>query len=699
MSEDPADRFYYHFGQRPFTVSHSAFIPDGRGHDERDYDQQVAAVFKVQVPVYRKPGGKESPHLQLARHFYEQCFKAPRLSVGIDGAPVDVDEFIAKVLVEQPPAERNSFFYLLGDVGVGKSAYIYWLITTRIREYVQKGTMWFLNIDLEDYRRDWPSWNDQPTDSATWPVNWNTVARRLLQRFESLAERHPDVFAPCEKELDALRGLPNVTPAQVCAYVTNLRQTTSRHLVLVLDNLDFLCHTRDQALFADSSKAPDKPILVGIHDFLSGFLPAGPFGHLGANVLVVTRQDSYEILREVSRVSHATPKLTEENRAYSMRRPEASVVLEARCDLLRFAAQVLPMPEGTRKKYKALPEQLMADLSAGQPKLIEHLTNIKNSSYREVVEFFARYGWMTEPRLIASYRLGLMAAILGHHCRFSEAKCHFPNIYLTRPRPDGNSRTGTNNPTTPARPHSYWVKRLILEMLRETDVLGPEQILGVFCSGSRAYPEPMVRDCLGDLSDGLGAACIRVWRTSHPNHHPETLAIERVALTERARHCLDSVFDRFYYLQLVVEDADLPIPVSALGSFRYDRMDRIPLNYAYVTQPVEAEYARLGAEMIRVKTEQVLLFVEILAQSLELERDLFADAFEALSRRSVGLPDMTQLRASIDSELQVVTNFFHGALDLPAVVGVVERQRQPIWQDLVRAYPELTGRALLNTPR
>ena len=122
---------------RSETPSHRSEIPDRRRRDERQYYDLVSSVFEQQRAAYHPPSTSDDKRTQLARKFYAELYKEPELLFGGPrGATADTTEFIDEVVLAPGEVGRNNMAFLLGNIGVGKTAYLNWLISTRFKNLV-----------------------------------------------------------------------------------------------------------------------------------------------------------------------------------------------------------------------------------------------------------------------------------------------------------------------------------------------------------------------------------------------------------------------------------------------------------------------------------------------------------------------------------------------------------------------------------
>ncbi|MGB7060750.1 MAG: hypothetical protein WBF13_00170, partial [Candidatus Zixiibacteriota bacterium] len=257
----------------------------------------------------------------------------------------------------------------------------------------------------------------------------------------------------------------------------------------------------------------------------------------------------------------------------------------------------------------------------------------------------------------------------------------FPNVYLVNKRPstvlEGDQPSGIIR--------GYWLKRLILELIANGNFNDVRDIVDLFHAEGKGYEQGSILVNLGSLTDSLTCNCVVAERRLHPNRSMQTLVIHSLGLNRRGKHCLEHIVDRFYYLQLIVEDPSLPIPSVLADEFDYELLDSRNVDYTYLVKE-QSEYALKKVEMINRKAQQVLLFLDILESSLECERDAYQSVFDALEARYVEIPNVSRIKDRILEELRILNNSIGGRLDIDAARTLVSSKRDITLQHLKLAY-------------
>ena len=414
----------------------------------------------------------------------------------------------------------------------------------------------------------------------------------------------------------------------------------------------------------------------------------GELGRLGANVLFSLRTDSYAILKESRQLFRAEASFEYNQHAYSIDAPDWSEVVRQRGHLLSFALSQV-RKEGTRKVLASIVDPIMRDLERAGPghtKLIDHLQRITNYGLRDMMHFFAQYSWLEGhvfqageeglERFLHQYPVGLLAFMLAGKRRFNQFSSAFPNIYLA------NRQAAERNAHGDAHhPHTYWLKRLILTYVEHKENAGEavrlHNLIQVFACNGQGYDADLIQACLGSLAQANYSNMIGARRSMSPAG--DYLQIDDIYLTPRGRHCLRAIFDRFFYLQLIVDDYMLPIPRVVASEFDYGSSD-----YGYIVLPPRV-YTDQARAMIQRKAKQVLLFVEVLNCALACEKKRYASVFERLRAEKVVMPTVTVIRDGVEEELRAL-NARYNLLSLPLLREYVSARCGDIRGSLEEAY-------------
>jgi hypothetical protein len=665
-------------------------IRNSNSHADMEFARKVESVFGHHSAIFDPPphtAGLESPSA-LAAKFYSDCFPLPKLKRGMGGDELTVEKFLETILSSIPDRKRNCLFYLLGDVGAGKTAFINYLITRYGKQWVNDSIL-FLRIDIFLVGEN---------EILTPQHLLDDLVEKLLR---ITAERKTD-FALGERTISALDDLKEARKSgddvahALAVFARTAREESGKRLLLFIDNIDYLYHLSDRIAFFPNREEEDSAAIKAVAHIVRAFVHDGAGGvlsELGANVIFALRPDSYDILGESLRL-FPDPSTLFDQSAFELTSPDWHEVFEGRKGLLEHAIAKSEKP-GKQRVLEGMLDAIEADLNERPDvrdfSVIEHLVRLAKFGLRDVMGFFAQYSWLEGTgstqrderigieRLLHSYPVALLAFILGGNRRFNQFRSTFPNIYLV-------SVQDSDKYGFAEHPHSYWLKRLILEVIgseqRNNRIVRPRDIVNLFSGqGSGVYMEGLVFACLGSMQDTQVSYLIKTHRRSLANDY--RCPIEDITLSRRGEDALENVFDRFFYLQLIVNDYMLPIPRCL-----HSELQNTSLDYGYFGLP-PSQYTEKAREMIKAKASQVLFFLEVLEISLKCEEEKYSRAFLRVKRvLGSAFPDVSRIKSGIEKELERLNAnpVMRGLLSVQAIRQAVERKRGAIRDELRKAY-------------
>ena len=278
---------------------------------------------------------------------------------------------------------------------------------------------------------------------------------------------------------------------------------------------------------------------------------------------------------------------------------------------------------------------------------------------RDIISFCQNYCWIKslstlyEPgldRFIEHFHAGSIAYMLNGYVRYSQEYSKFPNIYSPV-----NFKVSNLN--------YLWLKRLIMQLLYHYELMdpkasaSPEVILDYFVAKKRGYPEPLVRECLNELTmiDGSNLTGVEL------KSQGKICKLDNLFLTQRGLACMRrNVFENFAYLQLIIDDYNLPILQNQVvwSLFSY-----LKHTYGYLIAS-HKEYRETLLSIIDKKALQVLLFLQILKYSLKYEQAKFPRVFEFLKQDGVPIIEIDKIRNRNTNQIATAKTYIkhHGEL-------------------------------------
>jgi hypothetical protein len=671
---------------------HGEFIASTRPKsDDEEFIRLVKEVFGHQRAVFGEVARGDGIGAR-AKRFYGG-YVPPRLAKGTDpehGTTLEPDEAFRLFFLSPEAVNRNIVFFLIGDVGVGKSSFVNWLITERAEQSTRRSQCWFVRIDLEKIHGQ---------RALTYDVFLRALARkvdRILGDHEMLVGRDRQIILQWRcLQRGIASGRPLLIENALCTLTRAIQRGTGRRLTLIVDNVDYLCHLHDQHIFDEHMETHEDTVITFLLHLIGNFVNhQNEAGQLGANVLFVMRKDTLRLLRlSLSPESHARGGgLFDEDQVFTLRRVDWRVALERRLALLQDEVELTGQP-GKKRKFEDLvetintslegeasPEDSSLPVAPSTPKALSGLVvGLAVRGLRELMDFLGDYVWIspadsvgdTLQRFIHKVPIGLLAYVLGGKRLYSESQSRFPNVWVT------SLRDVTGRPEQ----CSYMLKRAIMTFLRVNGNTQVSTIYSVF--GERnGYPRPLIQRALLDLGDAQVSRALVIDRERVVGS--SRFSARSVRLSDRGILACEVVFRRFFYLQLVVDDPALPVPLCLLGPLGLKPESELSTDYRYIAVTDAVEYGRAARSTIHRKARQVALLLLLLEEIESCEKTLFAGAFARLTAANASPVPIANVRSGVRTELRALART--QPIDVDAVFAAAEAHRSTIRAEITESF-------------
>lgn len=642
-----------------------------------------AFMFRPYAPEASSPDQPLPSASQIAKEFYVNQYIPMTIRRGVGGINSMPEElFLHDAALTAPSPAENRLFFLIGEVGCGKTTYVHHLLVSNAGTWFSSTHVWPVKIDLfTRHSEDAPSAIDFVDLLHTHLLEQLDHSADLLD-LKDERTRFRAFLSPPFELFDK--------PTAIWNFVSAYRRLTGRHLFLVFDNLDFLFHRYDMETFFQKGQDEYRKMIRFCRRLVSSFLPGrSPLSHLGANILFVMRTDSYAAL-PIANEELPEANLLLTNRVFELAMPDWQAVLDSRLKLLDWALGQVHTP-GLRQTLSDQTEVLRTEITGKSSRwkaLLCHLQAIAAYGLRDLMIFLQHYSWLEDRTLVPAradhplyrimdhYPVGLIAFMLQGKRLYSQLHSRTPNLYVT------NNQVDILLDSHP--PHSYWLKRLLLLYIRHHNgrAVRPVDVLRTFIQDGSGYPDPLVRACLGSMSMASASCLIKVIRT--PVRDGRVVVISNLELTSRGIHFLEKLCDRFFYLQLIVDDFLLPIPKAVEREFAF--ADPI-LDYSHLVATWE-EYGVRSKELISAKALQARQFLIILDEALKCEGERYQRVFDALRSSGVPIPDTKGMLRDFDKELLKMADQYPFLMNVQSLRNSSEQRRHAIRADLEAAYSE-----------
>ncbi|MGA9582754.1 MAG: hypothetical protein WBR13_12380 [Allosphingosinicella sp.] len=674
---------------------------------------------------YPTPPGRDTGILSdswIAKEFYTRHFCPVELVRDNGGVPVTTEDFLDELTTFGISEQRNKIFFLQSEIGSGKTALINHLITKHGKKLFHEKDVWFVRLNV-DVMRD--------ANEDDFNGFFRALENKLSVIVTKLIERHqedlssPDVQASLQQILSLhcsveLNSTDEARQSRLREALLAISNVLGKRLLLIIDNMDYIVHERDRYQFLKPKEDIDRGYLILIRRIVASFYqPDSLLSDIGANVLFSVRPDTYHLMKATNfLVPMARIPFADNRHLFTLQGPSWDDVVSERASLLKRCLEKI-QPEGVAAEVRRHTIPLLQSLSDAprRQRLFRHLRQISVYGLRGVLNFFGDYTWfpannsetesIVTTRFLDSYQLGLLAFMLNNKVAYTQNEANFPNVFYANLTPDeeveeiSHPFNGPDAPRNVSRAHwqTYWLKRFLLEFIRARNEAGvslkPEDIYEVFCAEENGlgYTEDLIRLCLGSFSQTHVSDLICVTREMTGDR--QAIRIENIELTPRAVHCLDSIFDTFPYLQLVVDDYLMPLPRTWIREFAISGQ----YTYRYLTAP-QTEFIKGARQMITFKAGRVARFLALLAEAMAAERLSKPILLARLKKENVRIPDPVQIWERVLGELTSLSS--GGAhVDIAELRSKFPQWRREIRSDILASYglPDRDAGRRAGSPR
>ncbi len=605
----------------------------------------------------------------ISKLFHFKYFVPPRIVRGDSpgNALLTSEEFFDRIAIKDLKNQTNNIQFMVGPIGSGKTTFICNLIYIRLNAFQARNII---------------------------PVRFN-----LDSLFEHNIPQLSDVFRVLKGQLIAALELNKFLPKQDIEYIIRntrtlgenneeafarslahtidiIRDKLKKGLTFFIDNIDYLYHLTDRGVFAKSAHSDRVAAFEAIIALVRIFSKIDqPCANRGITVVYCVRRDTLEFMRskvlEIPlqvELSDISAYFGHENVQREVR--HAATVIEKRFEMLNDLAQDIPQTTKRDEVVKQSKRLLahygeLVDPSnrSGDPlNRMQHMWRLSRRGLRDFLEQLKQYSWIEyqntdrisiTDRFLHSYSPSIISYMLGGRRRYAQFSGDVPNLYLINALAPSNERGVAEEFK---RPHfvTYWLKRMILEYLAKTEnrFQSIDEIVRVFAGANgRGYPDPLVRYLLGNLAEVPKSECIEA-ELGASGAAGNQFFVQKVHVTRRAKFLLENFAESFTYIQLILDDwrMRLPIEFEELYEFRNDDED-----YSYLVASPETYGLRL-TKLLQKKVPQVLHFSIMLEESLNFERVIYPRVYQRLMNVGVKIDRTDLIVSRVVEEIDKLTS-------------------------------------------
>ncbi|WP_309400041.1 ATP-binding protein [Cerasicoccus maritimus] len=681
-------------------------IADFRSEELTEFEDLIASIFGHPRAIFDRPSDIKS---KTTSHFFN-CILKSKICKGIrhDLGTVELSpEQFSKVLFQKsPPIGRNEIVFLVGTVGTGKTTLINRLISVEFRNLVDSNDLFFVRIDIESvHGRRLPTVNklilaigNKIKDILSKPGVLRNNYRDCRDPFNDLKRlldgANPECDTDCRQVLDRVQEI-----------LRRIRQR-GRKIYIILDNIDYICYLNSPRIISENDKTDgtgEADHFTCFRDFLEKFFAEDQLARLSSTIVIVGRPETYNPLKAIMTTSWED--FSERSECYAIIPPSEVDYLESKVKMLEYykeheAIVSAENMERINRLIDVINKNIEGD--SDMPLFLSYIKGVSRFGYREIVKYFIEAIWSAGDdllydskkenflfnRFVKSYPVGMIYYMLDGNILFEQFKSYFCNVFLVNIIP---SRAIPGHVLS--HPHSYLLKWLIVSSCMAKPYSTIDELVTDMCSG-KGYSENMVLASLNSMSDANSCNVMtfdrEVITRCADKSESFSFIYRHLAVSERGRFLFDKIISRFFYLQLIIDDPNLPLPRAFKRppfNFKYAwQEDDEPMHYGYIARKDPHRYMLGLCAMIERKAYQVLCFVELLKECYALEMEIYPDAFKRAMDRITSNDDSNQIFApnldsyleQVKSELSDLEDKLSGNLDLSNVYERFNKDRAHI---------------------
>jgi hypothetical protein len=593
----------------------------------------------------------------LSSYFVNRVYSPPCIRQYNDRSVLDYRAFLANFAerADFPSSSEpfsigtNRVKYIVGDVGIGKTAFIrkVYCDLSRVENALvgdHRILSVYINLEQHFHQKETP---DSLPDKFPL-VLYNAILSRLAANNVFLHKNLFDARNPAKDPLLSLKIL-----------IKELHEVWKIRLFLYIDNLDFYHYyyaryTFFPVYYSNQIAALNDNIIWLIRFFEYGEM----LGHMGLNVMLAVREYVF------NQVTSIAGRDTEINcsQAVVLDPVEEHVVLGARVRLLQDAMEVIrlhaPGAYGALEKLLTIVSTKLLSLDGYTKTPLNDIYRLGQHGHRSIVQFVSSLNISySDEELVERYLLRQISVLYilyfnNVKLKYSQQAGHFPNLFL-------NDCLIYQEPGRELahRPHahSYWLKYLMLWLLKAKEHGAKVKDIITFFRADDMYDETLIRLVLGGLCTANEFRCAEI-DTRGPS---DPLELRRVSLTRRGRALIDTSHNDpigfcLEYLSVVVDDKWLSLPIPYA-----EDVFKPKSHYGHLFK-IGSDYADASRKSVFEKAHCAMVFCRILEASFKMEVEGRLPLFE--KAKTLGaVPDFKRIKENVlFSTIRIVESFHAG---------------------------------------
>ena len=594
----------------------------------------------------------------LSSYFVNEIYMPPTITDCTDDLVIEYEIFINEFLECATSAEKNDVFqlgsnrirYVVGDVGIGKSAFLKKLYSDIARKKAKcscGSTYLQVYINLEEKYHY--GIRPKPLDDSFLPY----LFERIHEEVRS-SELNIDISS-----INAVN--PTINPLLAIKTLISKLKEENVSLVLYIDNLDFYHYFYARySYFEKYNKNLYESINENILWLISIFRSSQNLGHLGLNVIMTLRDYVYD-----EAVAYIPGIATDIDATQSVKLslPSEDVIISSRMKLLSDAiAVVIEEKPGAEKHLKEALNRLQVmhigenyETGTGDNTPIKRIYKLGQHGYRSLVQFLSslNISYLDHELLDRFFRRQVSTLYTLYynkmHEKYAHNQNHFPNMFLV----DCTIRfdNGFEDAHKPHM-HTYWLKYFMLKTIVNKKGVKLNAILERFVTVGK-YDDHLVRHVLGSLSTANEFRCAEL----DTSDVTKAFKARKVNATERGKmlfekkNHIELCFEA-NYLNTIMDDQWLCYPYDFI-----DKCYKCDVSYSHLYEK-DQEYRTRSIKHVLTKTRQSVFFCKILKAAYHVEIMQNKPELDAVFRQNNYVPNFNAINDNlIRSARKIIQTF------------------------------------------
>ena len=573
--------------------------------------------------------------------------------------------------------KENSFIFLTGNIGSGKSTYLKRLAIDLVKEEGERDYLPFY-IDILDFMHHDILHDEEKIYDNILAKILNTLKTTKITEEESNASSLNDsvtldsklsfsllwarlsaqgiVKSSNEHATKKVSSFEITDPLEIIKQIDIIATKQNKKIIIMLDNFDTFAYDNERYMFFEG---------IGFDHFESRIHIAKnvvhklihTFNKTNISIIFALRPYVKSHFFPISQQNQIISSIAEKTTIYEIIGDYSKEVLEKRGELLSEICTLIAkdssiIKEKTKRENilkisKSYNQLFLEIFNKKENSTFSDFYNIVSQGYRTIINFYnalefhpSLYKTYFTHHVIQLYKLSFHQSycqVLPQECQdendehvHSGKLYSYPNMFLVVCAADCNSAdicTNTNYFT-------YWLKYLVLLFINEKKEINLKEVIEIFSDyRKKTYQDHAVKLTIGSLGTVNEYNCIKYdFNSDNINNVDELIAKTKVSTSRLGANIINNKLSfSIYDLQFFTEDWLLPKPKSSIFdesfALEYRALYTIDYTYDYLLSD-KGNFTK----MMMNKAKRSILFLYFLEYSMMYEREKYSDVWEKIQK-------------------------------------------------------------------